>query len=101
MDRRLELHKKLLAIKGIKNAYFNPDSNVSMVYPCVRYNRSGEQVKYASNGRFIRRDRYILTAIDWDPESSIFRALEAFPYYSFNRFYTADGLSHFVCSIYY
>lgn len=101
MDRRLELHKKFLAIKGVKNAYFNSDSNVRMVYPCIRYERSGEQVEHASNGRFITRDRYIVTAIDRDPESSIFRALEAFPYYSFNRFYTADGLAHFVCSIYY
>lgn len=101
MDRRLELHKKFLAIKGVKNAYFNPDSNVRMVYPCIRYERSGEQVEHASNSRFITRDRYIVTAIDRDPESSIFRALEAFPYYSFNRFYPADGLAHFVCSIYY
>lgn len=101
MDRRLELHKKFLAIKGVKNAYFNPDSNVKMVYPCIRYERSGEQVEHASNGRFITRDRYIVTAIDRDPESSIFRTLEAFPYYSFNRFYPADGLAHFVCSIYY
>lgn len=101
MGRRLELHKKFLAIKGLKNAYFNADSNVRMVYPCIRYERSGEQVEHASNGRFITRDRYIVTAIDRDPESSIFRALEAFPYYSFNRFYTADGLAHFVCSIYY
>lgn len=101
MDRRLELHKKFLAIKGVKNAYFNPDGNVRMVYPCIRYERSGEQVEHASNGRFITRDRYIVTAIDRDPESSIFRALEAFPYYSFNRFYPADGLAHFVCSIYY
>ncbi len=101
MDRRLELHNKFLAIKAVKNAYFNPDSNVRMVYPCIRYERSGEQVEFASNGRFIARDRYLVTAIDRDPESSIFRALEAFPYYSFNRFYTADGLAHFVCSIYY
>lgn len=101
MDRRLELHKKFLAIKGVKNAYFNPDSNIRMVYPCIRYERSGEQVEHASNGRFITRDRYIVTAIDRDPESHIFRALEAFPYYSFNRFYPADGLAHFVCSIYY
>ena len=101
MDRRLELDAKLSAIPGVKDAYYNSPSNVKMKYPCIRYSKSKEQVRFSNNGRFVVRDRYTVTVIDYTPDSSIVKALEAFPYYSFDRIYTADGLYHFVCSIYY
>ncbi len=101
MDRRIELDEKLSAIPGVKDAYYNSPSNVKMKYPCIRYLKSKEQVRFSNNGRFVVRDRYTVTVIDYTPDSSILKALEAFPYYSFDRVYTADGLYHFVCSIYY
>lgn len=101
MNRRIELDQKLSAIAGVQEAYFNAPTNVKMRYPCIRYARTGEQVRFACNGRFIVRDRYMLTVIDRNPESSILKSLEEFPYYSFDRMYTADGLNHFVCTIYY
>lgn len=101
MDRRLELDAKLSAIPGVKDAYYNSPSNVKMKYPCIRYSKSNEKVRFSNNGRFVVRDRYTITVIDYTPDSSILKALEAFPYYSFDRDYTADGLYHFVCSIYY
>lgn len=101
MDRRLELDAKLSAIPGVKDAYYNSPSNVKMKYPCIRYSKSNEKVRFSNNGRFVVRDRYTVTVIDYTPDSSIVKALEAFPYYSFDRVYIADGLYHFVCSIYY
>lgn len=101
MNRRIELDEKLSAIDGVQEAYYNPPTNVKMKYPCIRYSKTGEKVRFACNGRFVARDRYMLTAIDRNPESQIFKALEEFPFYSFDRIYTADGLYHFVCTIYY
>lgn len=101
MDRRLELDAKLSAIPGVKDAYYNSPSNVKMKYPCIRYSKSNEKVRFSNNGRFVVRDRYTVTVIDYTPDSPIVKALEAFPYCSFDRDYTADGLYHFVRSIYY
>lgn len=101
MDRRLELDAKLSAIPGVKDAYYNSPSNVKMKYPCIRYSKTNEKVRFSNNGRFVVRDRYTVTVIDYTPDSSIVKALEVFPYYSFDRDYTADGLYHFVRSIYY
>ena len=101
MGRRLELHEKLTAINGVKQAYYNPPANVKMVYPCIRYSYVGENVMRASNSRYVVRDRYTVTAIDSNPESQIFEDLKKFQYFSFDRMYQADGLNHFVCTIYY
>lgn len=101
MNRREEFQEKLSAIPGVRKAYYNPPTNIRMEYPCIRYSRANEQVRFACNGRFVTRDRYTLTLIDRNPESPILRALEEIPYYSFDRMYSADGLYHFVCTIYY
>lgn len=101
MDRRLLLHEKLSAIPGVKAAYFNSPGNTRMNYPCVLYSRTGERVRFASNGRYITRDRYTVTVIDRDPDSKILPYVRELPFYSFDRYYPADGLSHFVGSIYF
>lgn len=101
MNRREEFQEKLSAIPGVRKAYYNPPTNIRMEYPCIRYLMSNKKVRFACNGRFVVRDRYALTLIDRNPESPILRALEEFPYYSFDRMYSTDGLYHFVCTIYY
>ena len=100
-ERRLLLHQKFLSINRVKAAYFNPTNNIKMVYPCIRYSLVGEAVRFAANGRYITRDRYLVTVIDPDPDSQIYKELEKNPYYSFERMYSADGLCHFTGSIYF
>ena len=101
MDRRLELDAKLSAITGVKDAYYTQPTNVKMKYPCIRYSKTAEKVRFSNNGRFVVRDRYTITAIDYTPDSQIFEDLSHFQFFSFDRIYTADGLYHFVCTIYY
>lgn len=101
MNRREEFQEKLSSIPGVRKAYYNAPTNIRMEYPCIRYSIASKKVKFACNGRFVIRDRYTLTLIDRNPESPILRALEEIPYYSFDRMYSADGLHHFVCTIYY
>lgn len=100
-NRRLLLHEKFLSIDRVKAAYFNPNNNVKMVYPCIRYSLVGEAVRFAANGRYITRDRYLVTVIDPNPDSQIYKELEKNPYYSFERMYMSDGLCHFTGSIYF
>ena len=101
MNRREEFQEKLSSIPGVRKAYYNAPTNIRMEYPCIRYSIASKKVKFACNGRFVIRDRYTVTLIDRNPESPILRALEEIPYYSFDRMYSADGLHHFVCTIYY
>ena len=101
MSRREEFQEKLSSIPGVRKAYYNAPTNIRMEYPCIRYSIASKKVKFACNGRFVIRDRYTLTLIDRNPESPILQALEEIPYYSFDRMYSADGLHHFVCTIYY
>lgn len=101
MNRREEFQEKLSSIPGVRKAYYNAPTNIRMEYPCIRYSIASKKVKFACNGRFVIRDRYTLTLIDRNPESPILQALEEIPYYSFDRMYSADGLYHFVCTIYY
>ena len=101
MNRREEFQEKLSSIPGVRKAYYNAPTNIRMEYPCIRYSIASKKVKFACNGRFVIRDRYTVTLIDRNPESPILQALEEIPYYSFDRMYSADGLHHFVCTIYY
>ena len=101
MNRREEFQEKLSSIPGVRKAYYNAPTNIRMEYPCIRYSIASKKVKFACNGRFDIRDRYTVTLIDRNPESPILQALEEIPYYSFDRMYSADGLHHFVCTIYY
>lgn len=100
-NRRLLLHQKLTQIPGVKRAYFSPPSNVRMEYPCIVYSITGENVKFASNGRYLVRDRYLITVIDRNPDSQIAEAVSDLPLCSFERNYTADGLNHFARTIYF
>lgn len=100
-DKRLEFHKKLKAIPEVVEAYFQPPANVKMKYDCIRYNRVGGDTNYAGDGVYAFRWAYSVTAISKNPDSAIPDYLAHFPMSSFDRFYTADNLNHWVFTIYY
>ena len=101
MSRRLELHSQLISIEGLAAAYYNPPENVKMTYPCIRYSMTGERALFASNGRYVARDRYSILVIDRDPDSTIAESLKEFPYCIPERVYAADGLFHFSFTLFY
>lgn len=45
--------------------------------------------------------RYTVTIIDRNPDSAIPNKVAELPLCSFNRFYTADNLNHFVYNLYF
>lgn len=100
MDRRLELHQKLIDVVG--NAYFQPPASVKMEYPCAVYNLSEIDVTYADDNKYLGRRAYTVTIIDRDPDSDyVEEMLDIFQYCRFDRFYTVDNLNHFVFRLYY
>lgn len=101
MDRRLQLHEILVEKLGSRNVYFQPPASLRLNYPCITYNRSKSSVKPADNLKYLRVKGYELTVIDEDPDSEIPDAIEQLPMCSFDRWYTADNLNHYVFTIFY
>lgn len=98
---RLTLHEELCKVLGSKNCYYSPPSK--MKYPCIKYEMENPSVDYADDIEYRSTNAWMITIIDPDPESEIpARLKEHFPRYcSKSREYSANGLRHFVYTLYY
>ena len=100
MDR-LALQALLESILGSDHVYFQPPSNVTMIYPAIRYSFTKIDGKYANNHRYTGEWVYQIIYITKDPEpkSLVNQKLTALTYCKFDRSYVSDNLNHFVYSI--
>lgn len=101
MDRRLNLQEILVNILGSNNVYFQPPETIRLQYPCIIYERSDIDKKYADNRAYMSMVRYSLTLITRSPESDLVKAILELPYCSYDRYYAADTLNHDVFTLYY
>lgn len=100
MDRRLELHDRLLA--HCPNVYFQPPESIKLVYPCILYELSDVYTNYGNDRLYQHMKRYSVTVIDRDPDSSIYMDIMLNEQYcNFDRHYTGDGLNHWVLTLFY
>ena len=99
MGLRLDLQKLLEDITT--NVYFQPPTNIQLVYPCIIYKRDFADTKFADNKPYAHKRRYMVTVIDQNPDSEIPTKIAALPMSLFNRFYTVDNLNHDVFSVYF
>ena len=98
MASRLELHEILCGILGSRYVYFQPPSK--MYYPCIRYDIKNIDSTHANNAVYKIDNSYDLTLIDTNIESEFVEKLMKLPKCKFDRFYVADGLYHWVFTIY-
>jgi hypothetical protein len=96
MGQRLELHAILKGIPEVEDAYFQPKQNTQLTYPCITYQLSDHYVEHANNANYWRKNRYSVTVIDRNPDSSIVEAVADLPYTEFDRFFVTEGLNHTV-----
>ena len=101
MDRRLSLQAILVNILGSNNVYFQPPETIRLQYPCIIYERSNIDEKYADNRAYMSRVRYSLTLITRSSESDLVKKILELPYCSYDRYYAADTLNHDVFTLYY
>lgn len=99
MAPRLQLHQLLKTI--VDNVYFQPPTNVQLVYPCIIYKRDFALTEFADDKPYNFALRYMIMVIDQDPDSEIPKKVAALPMCVFNRFYTADNLNHDVYNVYF
>jgi hypothetical protein len=96
---RSDLHTALVEVTP--HAYFQPQANVTMEYPCIVYQRDFSKVDFADDIPYHGSKRYQLTVIDRNPDSEIPDQIEAMRFCAFSRFFVADGLNHFVFRLYF
>jgi hypothetical protein len=97
MAQRLELQSLLKAMTT--NVYFQPPS--VMKYPCIKYELDGARTEFAGNHPYRYLKRYQVTVIDGNADSDIPDKVATLPTCTFDRFFVADNLNHFVFTLYF
>ena len=102
MDRRIELHDKLIDILGNRNVYFQPPASIQLSYPCVIYNLGTGDIKRADNSVYAYTNSYEVMFIYKRPNMEILDTmLTSFSMCSVSRVYVADNLNHYAFNLYY
>ena len=106
MNSRITLDEILADILGLtepdgdRHTYFNPPPDVRMRYPAIKYSLNSFERKFANNGAYTTTPSYEIILIDENPDSEYVEKILQIPSCSFNRFYIADNLNHWVFTIY-
>lgn len=100
MDRRIELHNRLVDTLGSRHVYFQPPETLKLTYPCIVYSLEGSTDAHADNALYRRLKRYTIIYITKDPDDQKLDQIDNLRYCSFTRQYVSDNLYHFVYTIY-
>lgn len=101
MGQRLDLQTLLSSLPDVKKAYYQQPSADKMVYPCIVYELDDMHSLYAANKPYRLVNRYQVTVIDRNPDSSIPQAVGYLPLSSYVRSFTMDGLHHNIFTLYF
>lgn len=110
-QRRLELQNilsQILLSLGIYNTledashhvYFQPPESIKLNYPCIIYERSRIDSRFANNRPYSIDGGYSITIIDRNPDSKIPNSVANLPMCRFDRSFSTDNLYHNVFTIY-
>lgn len=100
-QERERFHEVLVALLGSRNVYFQPPSTTTMTYPCIVYARDSTSESHADNILYRFKQRYQVTVIDRNPDSSIPGKIRRLPLSSFSRRFAADNLNHDVFNVFF
>ena len=96
MGHRLELHNELVGILGSSNVYFDPPESMRIAYPCFVYELDTMPTDFANNNPYVVFERYRVTYMDRNPDSSIIEELKYSSGYYFDRYFPSDNIHHYV-----
>lgn len=100
MRTRTDLHEKLCDILGTGYVYYRKPSK-GVKYPCIIYDLDGESPMFADDILYVTPKRWAITIVDQNPDSEIPDRLRRLRYCRFDRSYNANGLNHFVYTLYF
>lgn len=99
MGQRLDLQTLLEGI--VSNVYFQPPASVTMVYPCIVYERDYVQTQFADNFPYRLAKRYQITYISRNPDDPVPDQIAELPSCTFERAFTASNLHHDVYTLFF
>ena len=101
-ERRIELQHIFEDILGSKNVYFQPPETQKLKYPCILYFKSNARAWFADDIKYIRRQGYTVTLVEYDPDSDLEeRISEALTFTRTDSYYRSEGLNHTKLTIFY
>ena len=100
MGNRPDLQTLLEKLLGSRNAYFQPPESIRMNYPAIVYSLETIDKLHADDSAYKLYTAYSVTLIDKDPDTKFLAPILSLPYCSFDRFYRADNLNHWVFTLY-
>ena len=100
MAGRPSLQIILEEILKTRNVYFQPPENVRMNYPAIVYSLGHIDKLRANDATYKLLTAYEIVLIDKNPDTEFLAPILALPYCSFDRFYRADNLNHWVFTLY-
>lgn len=101
MGNRPDLQTLLEELLGSRNVYFQAPESIRMNYPAIVYSLDTVDKLNADDSAYKLLTAYSVILIDKDPDTRFLAPILALPYCSFNRFYRADNLNHWVFTLYY
>lgn len=80
---------------------FQPPPGYKLSYPCCIYEQSNGDTKFGDNRPYIFTKKYSLTIIDRNPDTDLVELVAMhFPMCRMDRTFIADGLNHYVFTLY-
>jgi hypothetical protein len=76
--------------------YYQPPESMKLAYPCFVYHFDGFQNRVADNVKYTTGVSFDVTYITRSPTSRVPIVVNKIPLMSFDRYYTADNLHHYV-----
>lgn len=103
MAQRLDLQADLEEMMGVGvMVKFQPPPNYKLSYPCCIYEQSNGKTVFAANMPYTFMKKYTVTIIDRNPDTNYVEIMAMrFPMCVMDRVYAADGLNHYVFTLYY
>lgn len=98
-----ELRTILTDILGSNNVYFQPPESYKMQYPCIRFELSSPDQKFADNKTYSYTRCFTLMYIRYeaDIEDIPMKIVTSLPMCSEDRTYVSDNLYHTIFTLYF
>lgn len=102
MGGRLQLSQRLHEMfdPDVK-IYFRKPNEPTMEYPCIIYELDDVNVSHADNTSYIQTNRYQVTVIDRNADTTIPGRILGLPMCEFDRKFSTQGLDHYVLTLYF
>lgn len=101
LERRIVLQGVLEELLGSDNVYYEPPESIRLKYPCIIYDLTNEDVRYADDKKYLRKKAYDITVISSDPDDILFDKVSDLDYCIFDRRFDTDNLVHNVYRLYF